>query len=414
MCILLAFTGVLISASSKPFAGTKLTILTASDGLENARITSPYIPSFEEETGIKVDFIELSQSNLHTRLATIFAAKSPDVDLLWTWAGWTSEFASANYLEDLTNYLSKEEWDEFVPGALDAVKYGNKYFGIPRFYSIRHFYYNKQLFREAGLDPNKPPTNWDEFIEYAQKIADPKANKWGVLHDYGSNDSLLINFQEHLILVGGRITDENNNITFNDEKGIEALERIIELNRLGLVDPASYGIGEGPVKRSRWIQGRNGMEWGWAADYFASNSNESKIKGEVGVAIIPAINTSGAITGSEGYAISKFSKNKQAALEFLKYITRDEIQKDMAMRTGWYPVKKSVLEDPELVNSSPLFKVAAEQSKYPTYRFAAPFNAELTDILGPELLAAINGEKSAKQALDDAAAALQPIIQAYK
>jgi len=403
------------ASTEKPYEGTKLVILSASDGVEGSKTISPHIPQFEKETGIKVEFVELSQTNLHTRLATIFATGSAATDLVWTWIAWTAEFANAGYIEDITDWLTPEEWDAFLPAALNCITYKGRRYGIPKFYSVRSFFYNKKMFREAGLDPNKPPLIWDDFVDCAKKTTNKEAEKWGVLHDYGSNTSLLILFQEHLVLTGGRITDDEDNIIFNSDEGVLALEKIVELNKLGVVDPASFGIGEGPVKRSRWIQGNDAMEWGWAADYNLSNtSKQSKIAGEVGAALIPSIVTSGALTGSEGYAISKFSKNKEAAFEFLKFMSRPEIQKDMTIRTGWYPVVQSVFYDNEAREKNPLINVVIEQVKFPTYRFGAPYATELTDVLAPELLLAIKGEKPPKQALDDAAKAAEAILKYYK
>jgi len=412
--VMLSFA-MAFASTAKPYEGTKLVVLSATEGVEGSKIISPYIPQFEKETGIKVDFVELSQDNLHTRLATIFATGSSAADLVWTWIAWTAEFANAGYIEDITDWLTTEEWNAFVPAALDCVTYKGKRYGIPKFYSVRSFFYNKKMFREAGLDPNKPPLIWDDFVDYAKKTTNKEADKWGVLHDYGSNDSLMILFQEHLVLTGGRIMDEEDNITFNNDESVLALEKIVELNELGVVDPASFGIGEGPVKRARWIQGNDAMEWGWAADYNLSNtSKQSKIAGEVGAALIPSIVTSGALTGSEGYAISKFSKNKEAAFEFLKFMSRPEIQKDMTIRTGWYPVEQSVFQDSEVREKNPLIEVVTEQLKFPTYRFAAPYATELADILAPELLLAIEGVKPPKQALDDAAKAVEEILIYYK
>lgn len=412
--VILLFTGHILAAE-QPFKGETLKILGGSDDIKEIPIYGPMIPVFEEETGINVELVKLGQHSIHDRAITIFVAKSPEADLTWSWAADTAEYANAGYLEDITDWLTEEEWSKFVPGALNASSYQGRRYGMPIFFSIRSFMYNKKLFREAGLDPDVPPKTWDEFVEYAQKITNPDEGKYGILHDYGINNSLLINFQEHLVLTGGRIVDNDNNIMFNNEEGILALEKIVELNKLGVVDPASFGITTGPDKRARWIMGHDGMSFGWSADYvLAQISEESKLRNEIGLGLIPSINNSGAITGSESFVMSKFSKKKEVAFEFLKFISREDIQKEMTLRTGWYPTKKALYDDAEILASSPLVETAGQQSQYPTYRFAAPYAAQLTDILGPELLAAILGEKTPKQALDDAARVLEPILADYK
>jgi multiple sugar transport system substrate-binding protein len=402
--------------AQRPFDGVKLVVLSASDGAPGYKIISPYFAQFEQETGAKVEFTELSQTALHAKMATILAARSADADIFWTWSGITAEFAYAGLFKEIGSQITQAEMDDLVPGAMEAVSYKDKVYGMPKFFSIRSFYYNKRMFSEAGLDPTRAPRTWEEFVDAAKRVTNARAGRWGVLHDYGSNNSLMINFQEHLVLTGGRLFDNNDNILFTNEQGVEALAKIVELNKLGVVDPASLGIGEGPAKRARWIKGNNAMEWGWAADYRMSlDPAISSIVEQVAVGLIPGIRVrSAALTGSEGYALSAFSKSEKAAIAFLKFITRPAVQKDMSVRTGWYPVRKSVFNDADLTRANPLMLAAKLQSQYPTYRFAAPYTNEVNDLLGPQLLAAIKGEKSPRQALNDAANLIRPVVEKYK
>ncbi len=409
--LVLAIGGI----ASAQFDGVRLVVLSAADGAEGNKISSPSLAVCAEGMGITLEFSELSQSALTTRIATLHAARSPEADIIWTWAGATAEWASGGLFLDVTDRLSADEWSAYVPGALSAVEYEGRMYGLPRFFSIRHFYYNTEKFEAAGLDPSGPPRTWEEFVDAAVRTTDAASGHYAVLHDYGSNNSLLINFQEHLVLTGGRLFNADGEMTVNSPEAVEALTKIVELNELGVVDPASFGIGEGPAKRARWVQGFNSMQWGWAADWAQSNDPAvSSIVGKVAIGLIPGIvEESGAVTGSEGYAISVHSRNPDAAFALLRCMTEPQHQKDMALRTGWYPVITEVFDDPEVTESSPLAAAAAEQSQYPTYRFAAPFQSEFTNIIGPHLLAAIQGNVSAQAALDAAAVELQEMIDRY-
>lgn len=403
-------------AAGQPYAGVRLVILSASDGAPGYRITSPYIPQFEQTTGAKVEFTELAIDALHAKAAQVLAARSSEVDLFWTWSGYTAEFGYAGLFKDVTSAIAAADKADLLSGAMDAVSYKGRIYGLPRFFSIRTFYYNKRMFREAGIDPTQAPRSWDEFVQTAKKVTNPSKGQYGVLHDYGSNVSLLIDFQEHLILTGGRMFDDRDRILFTNPLGQEALERLVELNQLGVVDPASFGIGEGPVKRARWIQGHDAMEWGWAADYSMSlDPKISAIVNEVNIGLIPGIRVrSAALTGSEGYAVSTFTKNEKAALDFLRFIAGPGPQKDMTLRTGWYPVRRSVFDDSALTSGKPLMLAAKLQSQYPTYRFAAPYTNEVTDLLGPHILAAVRGKETPRAALAAAAAEIEPVVAKYR
>ncbi|MCL6591504.1 MAG: sugar ABC transporter substrate-binding protein [Firmicutes bacterium] len=418
LATLIPFVFQNVLADSKKYAGTKLVILSGPDG--DPPVTRPYIQQFEKETGIKVEFTEIALGPLHSKLATLFAARSPEVDIVWTYVGWTAEFAAAGYLEDITKWIDPELKADLNP-AINCVSYKGKIYGLPRFLSIRNFLYNKRMFKEAGLDPNKPPRTWDEFVEAAKKLTrdtdgDGKIDQWGVLNQYGSPDSCFLTYQEILIPAGGTMFDYKDNPVFDSPEAILALEKLQELHRLGVVDPASFGIASGPDKRARFVQGYDAMEFGWAADYTLSNDPKvSKVVGEVAFALIPGIKLeSGAMEGSEGFAISKFSKNKKAAFEFLKFQARKEIQMDMCLRTGWMPVRTSVFASPALRQANPLVAHVEQQMKYRVYRFGAPYATEVINAFGPEILKVVKLEKDPQQAIADAVKAAREIVKRYK
>ena len=415
MCIANIF-----AADTRKYAGTKLVILSGSDGLPTERITGPYLEQFEKETGIKVEFTEMALDSLHSKLATLFAARSPEVDLVWTYIAWTAEFASAGYLEDITKTIDPAIKTD-LNAAVNCVSYKGRIYGLPRFLSIRNFLYNKRMFKEASLDPNKPPKTWDEFIAAAKKLTrdtngDGKIDQWGVVNQYGSPDSCFLTYQEIMVPAGATMFDNNDNPVFGGPEGLSALEKLAELHRAGAVDPASFGIASGPDKRSRFIQGYDAMEFGWAGDYAQSNNPAvSKVVGEIGFALIPGLKLeSGAMEGSEGFAISKFSKNKKAALEFLKFQAQKDIQMDMCLRTGWMPVRTSVFAAPALRKANPLVAQVEQQMKYRVYRFGAPYATEVINAFGPEILKVIKLEKEPKQALADAVKAATEIVKRYK
>ncbi len=410
-------TGTKVRAAGQPYAGVHLVILSAADGNPGYRITSPYIPQWEQMTGATVEFTEVAQDALHAKAAQVLVARSSEVDLFWTWAGYTAEFGPAGLFKDVTASISgATDVKDLVPGAMDAVSYRGRIYGLPRFFSIRSFYYNKRMFQEAGVDPTQAPRTWDEYVQTARKVTNPAKGQYGVLHQYGSNVGLLIDYQDHLVATGGRMFDSKDRITFTNALGLEALEKYVELSRLGVVDPASFGLGESPAKRARWIQGHSAMEWSWAGDYSMSNDPKiSAIVNEVGVGLIPGIHVrSAAITGSEAYAVSAFTKNEKAAIDFLLFIASPAVQKDMSRRTGWYPVRWSTFNDPAVSAGNPMILNAKLQAQYPTYRFAAAYTNEVTDLLGPHLLAAIRGQETPKAALAAAAAEVEPVVAKYR
>ena len=87
--------------------------------------------------------------------------------------------------DDLIRTPDDQAWlKSFYPGFMENSQTGGKTWGIPFQRSTIVLYYNKEAFKEAGLDPNRPPANWKEQVEYAQKLtkrdASGKVTQWGI------------------------------------------------------------------------------------------------------------------------------------------------------------------------------------------------------------------------------------------
>jgi len=91
-------------------------------------------------------------------------------------------FADRGYLLDLTPFIQKEGGDKYLaqwdPQALEICKYKGKIYCLPDDLNPLVLMYNTQHFKEAGLDPAKPPTTWEQFLDYARKLT--RAGRYGV------------------------------------------------------------------------------------------------------------------------------------------------------------------------------------------------------------------------------------------
>jgi len=428
IALVLALAGFVVFASgkqepktgAKSFEGQELVILTSGDGPKEFRIISPYLPEFEKRFGVKVNWNEMSQGNLHTKLATLFAAKSPEADIVWTGHKFTAEFAAAGGLQDVTNMLPKALIDDLT-AAKGAVEYNGKIYGVPRFGSMRFFYHNKILFKAAGLDPDKAPATWAEFVDFCKKTTKP--DQWGFLPTgAGDGDNAVMDYQLFYYMNGGdRLFDANNKPTFNSPAGIKALEMYAELYALGVIDPASWTIDSGTDRRGRWMAGQTAMVSEWPSLWKQANDPKgpSKVVGQVGISAGPKVARLASLGGDEAYAISAYSKKKELGIEFLKYLGSVEVQKDMCLRTGWLPVRKAVLNDPAVAGNAeikPMIDAALMMDKggY-VNRFADAYSTEVeNEALGVAIIQVVKKEKGAKEALAWAEQKSNEIVAKYK
>ena len=213
--------------------------------------------------------------------------------------------------------------------------------------------------------------------------------------------------------------DENDVATFNSPAGLKALKFYKSLYDLGVIDPASWTIGSGTDRRNRYIQGVTAMVIEWPALWtLATKSEASKIKSDVAICPMPAIDRIASISGDEGLSVSAFSGKKKAALEFIKFISSQAVNKENTLRVGWLPVQKSVAADPQVrANPTllPMLTVAEEQNKYFMERFATPYGTEVTnEALGVAIVKAVKGEMTPEDALKWAADKSKDIVATYK
>jgi len=124
-----------------------------------------------EHPNVTIEITTLENENFKTKMTTVMLSGEPP-DLFQSWGGGVmNEYAKAGLLLDITAYLDKDGWrDTFSPGALGVYSFEGKNYGVPRDMGMVGFWYNMELFAQAGID--NPPTTWAELIADVQKLKD--------------------------------------------------------------------------------------------------------------------------------------------------------------------------------------------------------------------------------------------------
>ncbi len=219
---------------------------------------------------------------------------------------------------------------------------GGKTWGMPFQRSTVVMYYNKELFKEAGLDPNKPPTTWAEMKDAATKLtkkdASGKVTQWGVqIPSSGfpywlfqtlttTNDAMLAN-------------EAGNAVKFDDPKVIEALQYWVDLGKAGVHPP---GVVEWGTTPKDFFEKK-------VAIMYTTTGNLTNVKNnakfDFGVAMIPGNKRKGSPTGGGNFYIFKKATpaQQEAAFKFVKWITQPERAAQWSMDTGYVAVSRSRL-----------------------------------------------------------------------
>ncbi|RNI24612.1 ABC transporter substrate-binding protein [Flexivirga caeni] len=268
-------------------------------------------------------------------------------------------FALNNRFVDIGALFAKEglSTTDYVDGLYADYKYDNKHYAIPYARSTVVFYYNKDVFKKAGL-PDRSPTSWDEFTEWAPKLkAAIGHGKTAMILDDGSN-YLDWTFQAIVWSFGGAYS-KGWTPTFTDPKTIKATQLLQSWAMNGYIKTSANSASD--------------FSAGLGAVLLESTGDLGSFKSvpfELGVGFVPA---PGGVkccpTGGAGVAIpSGISADRQAnAAKFVEFLTNAQSTDTFTQATGYMPVRKSALKLPDEVaylKAHPNFKVAVDQLPY--------------------------------------------------
>lgn len=386
--------------------------LTILDDNTNLVFKEGLIDVFEKETGIKVKTYEMGNFNdLHDRFATLFAAQDTSFDVIMTWAGWSAEFGQAGWLQEIEESALPAD---LIRPALDAVSWDGRVYGMPKFASVQTMFWNKDHFKEAGVEPDTAPQTWDDFVAAAKAVT--TGSRYGYCCDMGNAAGAYQNFLRALLLAGGELYDADWNPQLNGAAGVEGLTKLVELlHTHKVMDPASLQITNASDLVDVFAQGNTSIVFNWPFQWASATADGAKTTAETtGNGLIPGINVrSASIDGSEGYAINVNSPNKEAALKWLQFASSAVAQREIVEQEGWFPVSQEILDDPATLEALPVVATYKESTEYVTKRYGTPWSSELDQLLSVQISRAMNQEAQPQEALDQAQEELKPIIDKY-
>jgi sn-glycerol 3-phosphate transport system substrate-binding protein len=277
-------------------------------------------------------------------------------------------------LDDFAKGDDGIDLNDFVQGLLAESRIDGKLYSLPQARSMPVFYYNKKLFKEAGLDPSKAPADWNELRAAAIKLSKGDGIQTGFGIQIGNpwwyfQSAVESSGAEVSRYVGGKAVP-----SFNEPEAVKALQRWYDL--VYVDKAAKIYVGQGLTTweqlQADFISGKTAMMYittGWMRNIIKNSDFEVGVgmlaAGPTGVRRVP--------TGGNGLVLpAKTAPAKQkAAWKFLKWFTDSEQTAFWAKSTGYMPLRISAANTADLtsfIEQNPTFKIAVEQMK-----FASPF-----------------------------------------
>jgi multiple sugar transport system substrate-binding protein len=338
-------------------SGGKVTLtfwngFTAADGEVLKEIVNRYNEENKDKVEIKMDILPWTE--LYTKLPPAIATNTAPSFIL-TSPAQAAAYIKNGSLQDMDDFFSASGADkaDFSESALKLGQVDGKQYTIPMQVFGLFLYWNKDLFKAAGLDPEKPPQTMEEMAEYAVKLTDAGKNQFGL--GLPTADAAPY-YSYYLRANGGDAVDLANKKSVLDSP--ENLKTLQWLQDLALNKKVTPQGGTGPDVDKLMQSGKLGLyvNGPWLIPGMKNNGIN------FGVALPPkgSVKQTTLLDGNM-FAIPKGTseEEKKAIYDFVKYWTSTAIVKEWSTRNGFPPFLKSVAEDTE-VKSDPILSVMSQ------------------------------------------------------
>jgi trehalose/maltose transport system substrate-binding protein len=346
------------AAIKKKYHGQKITFVGDSVGNGHVRDTA-LAKRFTKDTGIKVTVVPHSAASdaAYAQLARAFSSKSSSIDVAMIDVVWPGAFAP--YLVNLKPKLGKQS-KLHAAGIVANDTINGKLVAMPWFGDYGILYYRTDLLKKYGY--KTPPTTWNQLFSMAAKIQageqKTNANFAGFVFQGNAYEGLTCNSLEWLASAGGGHFIDNGKVTINNAKAATILDAM--RNQIGKVTPRGVTTYQEDQTEHAFDNGDAAFARNWPYQYGIGAGAGSKVKGKFSVTTLPH-GANGKPVGTVGgwqLAVSKYSKHKDAAIEFVRYMTSPAVEKFDAITNSNVPTIASVAKDKAVVRTNPYLKPA--------------------------------------------------------
>lgn len=330
---------------------------------------------------------------------------------------------SMDILYDYESFCTTEEdkaWlNGFYDGFMQNSRTDGKTYGIPWQRSTILLYYNKEAFKEVGLDPEKPPATWDELREYAKKLTkveNGKTTRYGIQIPSDKAGYAYWMLQTFCTQQNGfnLMDDTGKKVYFNDPRTIKAVEFWKSLSDDGSQAPNT----------AAWSTTVTDFLEGRAAMIYHTTGNLSNIrknaKFDFGTAMLPAKESRGSPTGGGNFYLFKGvpQEETEAAVTFIKWMTNNpERVAQWSIDTGYVATRPEAYETQlmkDYIAQFPQALTARDQLEHGYAEFSVYDQGMVQDALDTAIEAVMTGQKSAADAMAEAQAKADKILSAYQ
>ncbi len=358
------------------------------------------LPKFEADNGIKCEVLELSNDDLHQKVALDASNKKGAYDLVMVDASWMTEYTSNGVLANLSK-LGYSFDDDIIPATTAMSYYKGDIYIAPYYGNVTVLMYNKDIAKAAGYNGDDIDSI-DDMYKICQ--AAKAAGKIGFIYRGDNGDNITVDFLSILRSYGGWVVDDDFNPTIDTPEFKAALYAYLKLIETGSAQVKNELIA------SIGGEANNGaMAIGWPGWYSKDTTNAglAAITGKASGSS-PANNAN--VFGGWCLGIAANSQNQKTAAKLLTYLMDKDVQKS-TVQYGGVPCRYSSLRDAEVLKTYPQYEVVCKALEGCVYRPSMDNWFEFSTTLGNKLGEVISGQKTVDQGITEAQSELEKLMK---
>lgn len=350
---------------------------------------------------IKVETVILPQdaNQVHDDFVNKLASGDTSVDIMALDVVYVSEFASAGWLMDLSEDLS-EEAAAMLEGSVEGASYEGKLVSAPWFTNSSVMFYRTDVLEQLGAEV---PTTYEGWMKLADQAVGVNGVEYGADFQAAQSEALVCNWVEYIWNNGGDVLDQDGKPVINSANNIEAttiMKTLVNQYAPSGVTTYTETESEQVFKEGKCLFIRD-----WSGFWSSGQDEGSKVTGKMGATFLPVGpkgDTPHTCLGGLNLAVNNAidKGQKEAAVEFIKYMTSVTTQKEMTLISSQPPVVKDVYTDAEILKEIPFYKDFYNVILGGKSRPKSPQYAKVSDAIQRNIHQALTGEVEVEAALN--------------
>jgi multiple sugar transport system substrate-binding protein len=405
LCALVCVLGLLLTGcGKKKETGSGEIVLTVWEtyNTDERPVFLELAAEFEAaHPGVKIKSTNLPFMGAEPKILTALATRTTP-DIARVDGSFLPKLAVKGGIQPLDSWVGASFRDELVPVALQSNIVNGQLFGLPDQVNCLCLFTNRQLFRDAGLDPDATPAKWDDFIRIGKKLTNETKGVFG----FGMRNSLWWSLPFFNTYGAPLLSEDKTRCLLGEPKAVEAFQLKVDLYRKYKIEGGGWMAGgirdDLGFQTLKYAMVFNGP---WAVKSLAAAGID------FGVALIPAgpAGTSTTVGGND-LVVFRSCQHPREAAELLMFIASKASQVKWCNALGQIPVNR--LANPDLdLERYPFLATFIEQMKTAVPRPQVAVYPEIENAVNPEMQAALEGSKTVQEAMDSACEEVEAILK---